>query len=666
MKTLVLLFAVAAPVFAQQAAQSAQAAPPSALRPHWVDFRRFQTQTGGDQSEALTAAMSATSAEAGSTGTGGAIFLPCGTYTFATTIEWHHDIAVIGANRWCVTVNATGGPSNPWLRYVRGRSPDPLHSPVGMRISGFTFHGSSMVQLNTPGMTDAEINASNFIMNVVIDDVWAVGTYNPSKDPNANSTVIPPLSELRSYGVAIDATVCFDIHITDSWFQSFGIGAQLDSCDNANVTTVRFQKNARSLHLIGRRRIGMGNEYKFFGVQMLHDYRIGGTYLDHTNQVNFILSHWEGTEMTEVMSAGDTGTVFEHCGILGGPTTSPFFNLAPAAAGVMRDNDFAGPVGSYFTMSGSNFNNFGNPAARYMMYFDNNFQMPLPNAGQIQLGQYNPLLFSPTNSQYVGSTLYTNGYSWFLDPVTKRLALDIGSRNQETWPVQFSNTSYRNYLLRITNRRASAAPREDVFMHVVYVEGSSSSLFNNFIGTPANTNTNIVDLPLTLPDGATGTGVLTLTMAGNGTNYVERIELIPQTSAISYRTYTICAAGVTGCNFNLSGSGTVEDVTLNNYMPPNGKICGTNITHAQAFTGGGVASATLSLGGTGAPAAFGAPFNISQPPADNRFQETALFHAISKGGQPLTAQVVTTGGRTGGMTSGKAQVDICIVNPTNQ
>lgn len=112
----------------------------------------------------------------------------------------------------------------------------------------------------------------------------------------------------------------------------------------------------------------------------------------------------------------------------------------------------------------------------------------------------------------------------------------------------------------------------------------------------------------------------------------------------------------------LTAAATTESIPLF-VTDTNTSICGTQIKHSAAFTGGGLTAMTVSLGVSGEEGLYGQPFDIFQAPANNLFQTTNSQQSSVVG---ATATVLATfdsvGANVNAATTGSVSIWVCSVD----
>jgi hypothetical protein len=107
---------------------------------------------------------------------------------------------------------------------------------------------------------------------------------------------------------------------------------------------------------------------------------------------------------------------------------------------------------------------------------------------------------------------------------------------------------------------------------------------------------------------------------------------------------------------DLSAAATSNNVRLMS-LPKGGVVHGVKIKHSQAFSGGAIASYTLSVGVTGNNTKYASAFDVKQAPSATAFQMTSDFGSESHDlAVDLTVSAVSTGANLSVSTSGVVDV----------
>ncbi len=92
------------------------------------------------------------------------------------------------------------------------------------------------------------------------------------------------------------------------------------------------------------------------------------------------------------------------------------------------------------------------------------------------------------------------------------------------------------------------------------------------------------------------------------------------------------------------------------------KSCGVSVKHTAAFTGGTVATLTVSVGdAAGSATTYTAAFNIFQAPSNTVFQDTAELISATYAASTIQAFFTSTGGNLNTLTTGSVDFDVCTV-----
>jgi hypothetical protein len=126
---------------------------------------------------------------------------------------------------------------------------------------------------------------------------------------------------------------------------------------------------------------------------------------------------------------------------------------------------------------------------------------------------------------------------------------------------------------------------------------------------------------------------------------------------VTFRRFTITYADLTDADT----SQTINLFTL----PKGGIILGVRIKHSTAFSGGTVATCTVSVGSAAGTATdFASAYDIFSAAGDTAFQVTSEFKAVTYVADTVTATVTTTVGNVTDTTAGSVDIDVCFLNVT--
>lgn len=109
-------------------------------------------------------------------------------------------------------------------------------------------------------------------------------------------------------------------------------------------------------------------------------------------------------------------------------------------------------------------------------------------------------------------------------------------------------------------------------------------------------------------------------------------------------------------NTDFTPSGAITTIPLFS-LPAGSVIEGIKIKHSEAFVGGAVSAATIEIGITGTLDKYASAFDVFQAPGDTVQQHSLVFDGEDHANPTtISATLRTTGGNSGDLTAGSAEV----------
>lgn len=487
----------------------------------WVDVRAFGAKGDGvtDDTIKIQDALNSIS--------DGIIFFPCGVYKVSNTLAFKPGHRIIGVSRSGVTIEMTND-----TKYLFDYKSSLISSPpdidAGMAFENFTIKAKYGININQSGDYTTVFCKQAPIKGVSFKSVSFFGKYSASVDGNFHTSVIPTLSELISYGVAVSGAKLFDTVWDNCLFQECGLGCYLDGSDiNIFTNSTRFVRNARNVHFFDHD--SFGHQNKIINCELLDNARVGGIYLDRSFFTQIEGNYFENytASATFLITNSDIGTIF-HCNRIDdtGQITTPFIDISPCYGFSYRNNRWNPSINLAPFLVRPNIRYDG--THNHRVIFDGNSEFTpkptdMPGVFARPIEAY---LFRYNNYEKFEMVASTTPFVW--DATLKAWLTQPNSTNNPTIDMTVKSSIHKIFTMIVMGRRVSSSSGGGYFnVQFVPDDGSmTSSLELGSLGFTSYTMLEKKKIALTIPDDAGLIGKISIAFTTNEIQ-VESIELVP-------------------------------------------------------------------------------------------------------------------------------------------
>ena len=217
------------------------------------------------------------------------IYIPNGNYIVNGEISFNSETQVKGESMSETII--TSSYLNYLFNYVTDVENYKWNIKSNIKFENFKVVCKYFMNINDDSLAEASWVNQGTILGMVARNLWIYGIYDTLTDENANTNVLPTLTELNNYGIGFNLSSVFDGRFENCRVENFGLAMYLQGCDINVITNNKFNKNG--VHIWLDRVSSYGSQTTISNNDMIINKRYGSVRVNATRQDAILNNYFE-------------------------------------------------------------------------------------------------------------------------------------------------------------------------------------------------------------------------------------------------------------------------------------------------------------------------------------------------------------------------------------
>lgn len=341
-----------------------------------------------------------------------------GTYTISRPVDITTNTVIIGKSMTDTVITYTGTTS-PLFNLVSEVSAERSDTKTNVKMRNFKFIGKSFIRINDNTVSNAQWEYQTSYLTLMFDNLWLHGTYDSTQDANADTNVLPSVSDLLGYGYGFNCNSMFDSSITNCRIEAFGTAIYFKGCDINLIENNRLNHNANNICL--ERISTYGSQNRICHNDILRNFRAGSIRIIRNRWDSIVDNYFENYTASAIYIYADR----EHGLLIDGnrfdtPTNdTDIIKLAPVFTDIVVNNRVNPSSAKTYVTVDHQYFDFIYLKTKTTAYIRNNSEgLRINDGNNVGVGvnsiKFNPLKISPYNlsdtNQSIGGSGFTTPY----------------------------------------------------------------------------------------------------------------------------------------------------------------------------------------------------------------------------------------------------------------